>query len=46
MDGRDEDGVPVNTRGVFLQVIKECLSHEGSRRLKVAGAHTVAPWGS
>jgi hypothetical protein len=25
MDGRDEDGTPVNTRGVFLEVIKDCL---------------------
>ena len=25
LDGRDEDGVPVETRGVFLQVVRECL---------------------
>jgi hypothetical protein len=37
MDERDENGVRVNTRGVFLQVIKECRSRgfaatEGSGR--------------
>ena len=26
LDRRDEDGVNVNTRGVFLQVIVECLA--------------------
>jgi hypothetical protein len=25
LDRRDEDGVPVSTRGVFLQVLKDCL---------------------
>jgi hypothetical protein len=25
VDGRDDDGMPVTTRGVFLQVLKECL---------------------
>jgi hypothetical protein len=25
LDGRDEDGTHVNTRGVFLQVVRECL---------------------
>ncbi len=25
VDGRDEDGTPVSTRGVFLQVVKDCL---------------------
>ena len=25
LDRRDEDGMPVNTRGVFLQVVVECL---------------------
>jgi len=25
VDGRDDDGLPVNTRGVFLQVVKDCL---------------------
>lgn len=25
VDGRDDDGMPVNTRGVFLQVLKDCL---------------------
>ncbi len=25
VDGRDDDGMPVTTRGVFLQVIKDCL---------------------
>ena len=25
VDGRDGDGMPVTTRGVFLQVIKDCL---------------------
>jgi hypothetical protein len=25
VDGRDEDGMPVNTRGVFMQVVKDCL---------------------
>jgi hypothetical protein len=25
VDGRDDDGTPVNTRGVFLQVLKDCL---------------------
>src|ERR1017187_9068809 len=24
VDGRDDDGVPVSTRGVFLQVLKDC----------------------
>jgi hypothetical protein len=24
VDGRDDDGVPVSTRGVFLQVIADC----------------------
>ena len=28
VDGRDDDGVPVTTRGVFLQVVKDCLVHE------------------
>jgi hypothetical protein len=26
VDGRDDDGMPVTTRGVFLQVLKECLA--------------------
>ena len=26
LDRRDEDGTPVNTRGVFLQVVTECLA--------------------
>ena len=25
VDGRDDDGMPVTTRGVFLQVLKDCL---------------------
>ena len=25
LDRRDEDGTPVSTRGVFLQVIADCL---------------------
>ena len=25
VDGRDDDGIPVATRGVFLQVLKDCL---------------------
>ena len=25
VDGRDDDGTPVSTRGVFLQVLKDCL---------------------
>ena len=25
VDGRDDDGVPVNTRGVFQQVVADCL---------------------
>ena len=25
VDGRDDDGKPVSTRGVFLQVLKDCL---------------------
>lgn len=25
LDRRDEDGVPVSTRGVFLQVVTDCL---------------------
>jgi hypothetical protein len=25
VDRRDDDGVPVTTRGVFLQVVKDCL---------------------
>jgi hypothetical protein len=25
VDGRDDDGMPVNTRGVFLQVAVDCL---------------------
>jgi hypothetical protein len=25
VDGRDDDGMPVNTRGAFLQVLKDCL---------------------
>ncbi len=25
VDGRDDDGMPVTTRGVFHQVIKDCL---------------------
>ena len=25
VDGRDDDGMPVTTRGVFLRVIKDCL---------------------
>jgi hypothetical protein len=25
VDGRDDDGAPVTTRGVFLQVVKDCL---------------------
>ena len=25
VDGRDDDGVPVSTRGVFQQVVKDCL---------------------
>ena len=25
VDGRDDDGQPVNSRGVFLQVLKDCL---------------------
>ncbi len=25
VDGLDDDGMPVTTRGVFLQVIKDCL---------------------
>jgi hypothetical protein len=26
VDGRDDDGMPVTTRGAFLQVLKECLA--------------------
>ena len=25
VDGRDDDGIPVTTRGVFVQVLKDCL---------------------
>jgi len=25
VDGRDDDGMPVDTRGVFLQVLRDCL---------------------
>ncbi len=25
VDGRDDDGMPVTTRGVFLQVVADCL---------------------
>ncbi|MEI9975320.1 MAG: hypothetical protein WDO73_26615 [Ignavibacteriota bacterium] len=25
VDGRDDDGVPVTTRGVFVQVVMDCL---------------------
>jgi hypothetical protein len=25
VDGRDDDGMPVSTRGVFLQVVADCL---------------------
>ena len=25
VDGRDDDGIPVDTRGVFLQVLRDCL---------------------
>jgi hypothetical protein len=25
VDGRDDDSMPVSTRGVFLQVLKDCL---------------------
>ena len=25
VDGRDEDGMPVTTRGIFLQVINDCV---------------------
>ncbi len=25
LDGKDEDGVPFSTRGVFLQVVADCL---------------------
>ena len=25
VDGKDDDGMPVSTRGVFLQVVKDCL---------------------
>jgi hypothetical protein len=25
VDGRDEDGTPMRTRGVFLQVVSDCL---------------------
>jgi hypothetical protein len=26
LDRRDEDGVPVSTRGIFLQVVRECMA--------------------
>ena len=39
MDGRDEDGLPVNTRGVFLQVIKECQSREVAANEGSGGLH-------
>jgi len=26
VDGRDDDGTPVDTRGVFLQVLRDCLT--------------------
>ena len=26
LDCRDEDGVPVSTRGIFLQVVRECMA--------------------
>ena len=26
VDGRDDDGMPVSTRGVFLQVVKDCMA--------------------
>jgi hypothetical protein len=26
LEGRDDDGVPVSTRGVFQQVVKDCLA--------------------
>lgn len=26
VDGRDDDGVPVTTRGVFQQVVKDCMT--------------------
>jgi hypothetical protein len=26
LDRRDEDGVPVSTRGIFLQVVQECMA--------------------
>jgi hypothetical protein len=26
VDGRDDDGMPVTTRGVFLQVVKDCMA--------------------
>jgi len=26
LDGNDDHGAPVNTRGVFLQVVAECLA--------------------
>jgi hypothetical protein len=25
LDGKDDDGTPVTTRGVFLQVVADCL---------------------
>ena len=26
VDGKDDDGVPVSTRGVFLQVVADCMA--------------------
>ena len=26
LDRRDEEGVPVSTRGIFLQVVRECMA--------------------
>jgi hypothetical protein len=26
LDGRDEDGVPVSSRGIFLQVVLDCMA--------------------
>ena len=26
VDGRDDDGMPVNTRGVFMQVVTDCTA--------------------